>query len=144
MRTLKKPGETKPSTIRMSASASSGHTARLAASARSRSIHSGALTRSGFPASIPSSRAAAATAHNRAQVLYYVAENLSARADEFAGRLSYNFNIFGNIFEQVAKFRAGRSLWAKIMKEAVEGRWKEILTSIGEESAVAEILRGWL
>jgi len=37
--------------------------------------------------------------------------------DEFAGRLSYNFNIFGNIFEQVAKFRAGRGLWAKIVKE---------------------------
>jgi len=37
--------------------------------------------------------------------------------DEFAGRLSYNFNIFGNLFEQVAKFRAGRSLWAKIVKE---------------------------
>ena len=30
----------------------------------------------------------AATAHNRAQVLYYVAENLAARADEFAARLS--------------------------------------------------------
>jgi aldehyde dehydrogenase (NAD+) len=30
----------------------------------------------------------AATAHNRAQILYYLAENLSARADEFAGRLS--------------------------------------------------------
>ena len=30
----------------------------------------------------------AATAHNRAQVLYYVAENLSARADEFSRRLS--------------------------------------------------------
>jgi aldehyde dehydrogenase (NAD+) len=29
----------------------------------------------------------AATAHNRAQVLYYVAENLNARADEFAQRL---------------------------------------------------------
>ncbi len=29
----------------------------------------------------------AATAHNRAQVLYYVAENLSARAEEFAQRL---------------------------------------------------------
>ena len=29
----------------------------------------------------------AATAHNRAQVLYYLAENLSARADEFARRL---------------------------------------------------------
>jgi len=37
--------------------------------------------------------------------------------DEFAGRLSFNFNCFGSIFEQVAKFRAGRSLWAKIMKE---------------------------
>ncbi|MBL8289820.1 MAG: methylmalonyl-CoA mutase [Rubrivivax sp.] len=37
--------------------------------------------------------------------------------DEFAGRLSYNFNIFGNLFEQVAKFRAGRGLWAQIMKE---------------------------
>ena len=28
-----------------------------------------------------------ATAHNRAQVLYYIAENLSARAEEFAARL---------------------------------------------------------
>ncbi len=37
--------------------------------------------------------------------------------DEFASRLSFNFNIYGNIFEQVAKFRAGRSLWAKIVKE---------------------------
>jgi len=37
--------------------------------------------------------------------------------DEFASRLSFNFNIYGNIFEQVAKFRAGRSLWAKIIKE---------------------------
>jgi len=30
---------------------------------------------------------AGATAHNRAQVLYYIAENLSARADEFVERL---------------------------------------------------------
>ena len=37
--------------------------------------------------------------------------------DAFAGRLSYNFNIFGNLFEQIAKFRAGRSLWASIMKD---------------------------
>jgi aldehyde dehydrogenase (NAD+) len=29
----------------------------------------------------------AATAHNRAQILYYIAENLSARADEFEARL---------------------------------------------------------
>ena len=37
--------------------------------------------------------------------------------DEFGGRLSFNFNIFGNLFEQVAKFRAGRRLWATILKE---------------------------
>jgi len=37
--------------------------------------------------------------------------------DEFAGRLSYNLNIFGSLFEQVAKFRAARGLWAKIIKE---------------------------
>ena len=37
--------------------------------------------------------------------------------DEFASRLSFNFNIYGNIFEQVAKFRAGRGLWAKIVRE---------------------------
>ncbi len=31
---------------------------------------------------------AAASAHNRAQVLYYIAENLAARADEFAARIA--------------------------------------------------------
>ncbi len=31
---------------------------------------------------------AKATAHNRAQVLYYIAENLAVRADEFAARLA--------------------------------------------------------
>jgi methylmalonyl-CoA mutase N-terminal domain/subunit len=35
--------------------------------------------------------------------------------DEFAGRLSFNFNVFGNLFEQVAKFRAGRRRWGKII-----------------------------
>jgi len=36
--------------------------------------------------------------------------------DHFAPRLSFNFDIHGNLFEQVAKFRAGRRLWAKIIK----------------------------
>ena len=42
--------------------------------------------------------------------------------DEFAGRLSFNFNIFGNLFEQVAKFRAGRGLWAKLVAERYGAR----------------------
>lgn len=37
--------------------------------------------------------------------------------DEFASRLSFNFDIHGNLFEQVAKFRAGRRLWAKIVRD---------------------------
>ena len=37
--------------------------------------------------------------------------------DQFASRLSFNFDIHGNLFEQVAKFRAGRRLWAKNVKE---------------------------
>jgi methylmalonyl-CoA mutase N-terminal domain/subunit len=37
--------------------------------------------------------------------------------DDFAGRFSFNLNIFGNLWEQVAKFRAARRLWAKIIKE---------------------------
>jgi methylmalonyl-CoA mutase N-terminal domain/subunit len=37
--------------------------------------------------------------------------------DEFAGRVSFNFDIFGNLFEQVAKFRAARRLWAKLMRD---------------------------
>jgi len=37
--------------------------------------------------------------------------------DDFAGRIAFNFDIHGNLWEQVAKFRAGRRLWAKILKE---------------------------
>ena len=41
------------------------------------------------------------------------------KPDEFLGRFSFNFDIHGNFFEQIAKFRAGRRLWAKICKEAL-------------------------
>jgi len=37
--------------------------------------------------------------------------------DSFAPRLSFFFNAFTNVLEEVAKFRAGRRYWAKIMKE---------------------------
>jgi methylmalonyl-CoA mutase N-terminal domain/subunit len=37
--------------------------------------------------------------------------------DEFAPRFSFNFDIHGNFFEQIAKFRAARRLWAQIIKE---------------------------
>ena len=37
--------------------------------------------------------------------------------DGFIARLSFNFDIHGNFFEQIAKFRAARRLWAKIVRK---------------------------
>ncbi len=37
--------------------------------------------------------------------------------DDIARGITFNFNIFGNLWEQVAKFRAARKLWAKNLKE---------------------------
>ena len=37
--------------------------------------------------------------------------------DEFAPRLSFFFNAHSNFFEEVAKFRAARRLWARLLRE---------------------------
>jgi methylmalonyl-CoA mutase N-terminal domain/subunit len=37
--------------------------------------------------------------------------------DEFAPRLAFFFNSHNNLFEEVAKFRAARRMWARIMKK---------------------------
>lgn len=37
-------------------------------------------------------------------------------ANDFIPRISFNFDIHGNFFEQIAKFRAARRIWAKIVK----------------------------
>lgn len=39
------------------------------------------------------------------------------QVDEFAKRLSFFFNSHNNFLEEVAKFRAARRLWARLMKE---------------------------
>ena len=39
------------------------------------------------------------------------------KVDEFGPRLSFFFNAHSDFLEEVAKFRAARRLWAKIMKE---------------------------
>ena len=38
-------------------------------------------------------------------------------ASDFVGRFSFNFNVLGNLWEQVAKFRAARKLWAVNLRE---------------------------
>jgi len=45
------------------------------------------------------------------------AKKAGLAVDDFAPRLSFFFAVHNNILEEVAKFRAGRRLWARIMKE---------------------------
>ncbi len=42
--------------------------------------------------------------------------------DKFAGRLSFFFAAHNNFFEEIAKFRAARRLWARIMRERFEAK----------------------
>ncbi|HTP30516.1 MAG TPA: methylmalonyl-CoA mutase family protein [Anaeromyxobacteraceae bacterium] len=42
--------------------------------------------------------------------------------DAFAGRLSFFFNAHSNLLEEVAKFRAARRLWARIMKDRFKAK----------------------
>lgn len=47
-------------------------------------------------------------------------ENVKARGlkvEDFVGRFSFNLNVFGNLWEQIAKFRAARKLWARMLRE---------------------------
>jgi methylmalonyl-CoA mutase N-terminal domain/subunit len=49
----------------------------------------------------------------------YVEAALAAglAVDDFAPRLSFFFNAHNNLFEEIAKYRAARRLWAKIMRD---------------------------
>jgi len=39
------------------------------------------------------------------------------QAEDAVGRFSFNLNVFGNLWEQIAKFRAARKLWARMLRE---------------------------
>ncbi len=47
----------------------------------------------------------------------YAIEQAGMKIDEFAPRLSFFFNAHNDFFEEIAKFRAARRIWAKIMRE---------------------------
>ena len=57
-------------------------------------------------------------------------DNVVARgykAEDFVGRFSFNLNIFGNLWETVAKFRSARKLWAKLLRERYDVQNKKAL-----------------
>src|SRR5258707_14914884 len=39
------------------------------------------------------------------------------KIDEFAPRLSFFFDVHNDFFEEICKFRAGRRLWARLLRE---------------------------
>jgi len=39
------------------------------------------------------------------------------KAEDFVAGFTFNLNIYGNLWETVAKFRAARKLWAKLLRE---------------------------
>ena len=74
---------------------------------------------SGYHIREAGSTAAQEVAFTLADGIAYVqaAVNAGLDVDAFAGRLSFFFNSHNNLLEEVAKFRAARRLWAKIMKD---------------------------
>jgi len=54
----------------------------------------------------------------------YVTEvlNRGINIDDFASRLSFFFTTHNNFFEEIAKLRAARRLWARIMKDRFDAR----------------------
>jgi methylmalonyl-CoA mutase N-terminal domain/subunit len=50
------------------------------------------------------------------------ARRAGLEVDAFAGRLSFFFNVHNNFLEEIAKFRAARRLWARVMKERFEAK----------------------
>ncbi|GAB4488396.1 MAG: methylmalonyl-CoA mutase family protein [Anaerolineales bacterium] len=74
---------------------------------------------SGYHIREAGSTAAQEVAFTLANAIAYVEAALQAglQVDDFAGQISFFFNAHNNVLEEVAKFRAARRMWAKIMRE---------------------------
>jgi methylmalonyl-CoA mutase N-terminal domain/subunit len=79
---------------------------------------------SGYHIREAGSTAAQELAFTLADGIAYVEAAVRAglKVDDFASRLSFFFNVHNNFFEEIAKFRVARRLWAKIMKERFGAR----------------------
>jgi len=79
---------------------------------------------SGYHIREAGSTAAQEVAFTLADGIAYVEAAIKAGldVDEFAPRLSFFFNSHNEILEEVAKFRAARRLWAKIMKDRFKAK----------------------
>lgn len=81
---------------------------------------------SGYHIREAGSTAAQEVGFTLANAIAYVQAAIDAGldVDSFAQRISFFFNSHNDLFEEVAKFRAARRLWAKIMKERFNAKDK--------------------
>ncbi|MEO6392810.1 MAG: methylmalonyl-CoA mutase family protein [Pyrinomonadaceae bacterium] len=79
---------------------------------------------SGYHIREAGSTAAQELAFTLADGITYVQAALAAglAVDDFAPRISFFFNAHNNLLEEVAKFRAARRLWAKIMRDRFDAK----------------------
>ncbi|MGB7925304.1 MAG: methylmalonyl-CoA mutase family protein [Pyrinomonadaceae bacterium] len=79
---------------------------------------------SGYHIREAGSTAVQEVAFTLADAIAYVEAAIDAglKVDEFAPRLSFFFNAHNNLLEEVAKFRAARRLWARLMRERFGAR----------------------
>jgi methylmalonyl-CoA mutase N-terminal domain/subunit len=79
---------------------------------------------SGYHIREAGSTAVQEVAFTLANAIAYVqaAKDAGLDVDDFAPRLSFFFNAHNNLWEEVAKFRAARRLWARIMRDRFGAR----------------------
>jgi methylmalonyl-CoA mutase, N-terminal domain len=79
---------------------------------------------SGYHIREAGSTAVQEVAFTLADGITYIEAALAAglTVDEFAPRISFFFNAHNNLLEEIAKFRAARRLWARIMRERFNAR----------------------
>ena len=79
---------------------------------------------SGYHIREAGSTAVQEVAFTLADGITYVEAALRAglEVDDFAPRISFFFNAHNNLLEEIAKFRAARRLWARIMRERFKAR----------------------
>ena len=79
---------------------------------------------SGYHIREAGSTAVQEVAFTLADGITYVEAALAAglEVDEFAPRISFFFNAHNNLLEEIAKFRAARRLWSRIMRERFNAR----------------------
>ena len=84
---------------------------------------------SGYHIREAGSTAAQELAFTLADGMAYVQAGIDAGldVDEFAPRLSFFFNAHMDIFEEIAKYRAARRIWARVMKERFGAKKEESL-----------------